>query len=216
VRALEEGGVLRDRLAAHEPELRRVREAAERAPDGRLGLLVALAVMPALLERFEGAFSVAPPMDDRGRFLTGLGVTIAVGVAFEPGIALAIALVLMVQILGGARRGRGTAWSLGGILAACVLLFPFVPTIVAGGGAAFGSSVGSRDPWDLLRLSPGVAPGSWVVAWFLPVAAVAGLALASGERRGPALRAAAASPSTPTNTAESANGRVSTARRSRG
>jgi hypothetical protein len=159
--------------------------------DGRFGLLVALAVLPALLERFEGAFSADPPMDERGRFLTGLGVTIAVGVAFEPGIALAVAIVLVVQILGGSGRRRGLAWSLGGILAACVLLFPFVPTVVAGGAAALGSSVGSHDPWDLLRLSPGVAPGSWVVAWFLPIAALAGLALASGERRAPALRAGA-------------------------
>ncbi|MEX0984185.1 MAG: glycosyltransferase, partial [Actinomycetota bacterium] len=160
--------------------------------DGRLAITVALVVLPSILERFEGAFGSADPPDTRWRFVTGLGVTIAIGVAFEPGVLLAVAILLFVQVLGGRRRGRGLAWSLGALVAAAVLLFPFVPTIAAGAAAALGSGIGSANPWDVLRLSPGVAPGSWAPAWFLPVAAIAGLALSGEERRGPALRAGAA------------------------
>jgi GT2 family glycosyltransferase len=160
--------------------------------EGRLALLVALAVMPALLERLEGAFGDTAPAESRWRFLTGLAITLAVGVAFEPGVGLAFAVLLGVQLIGGARRGRGAAWSLGAVVGAAVLLFPFAPTLAAGGGAAFGSTVGTSEPWDLLRLAPGTAPGSWAPAWFLPVAALAGLAVAEARYRGPALRCAAA------------------------
>jgi len=160
--------------------------------EGRLSLLVALAVLPAIVERLETAFGRAEPADDRGRFVTGLGVTLAVGIAFEPGIVLAVAVLVVVQVVGGDRRLRGLGWSTAGLLAAAVLLFSFVPTLVAGGGAALGAGIGQPDPWALSRTVLGDAPGAWAPAWFLPVAALVGLALAGGERRGPAVRAATA------------------------
>src|SRR5205823_13961395 len=61
--------------------------------------------------------------------------------------------------------------------------------LVAGHGAALGSEVGASDPWHLVRLAFVDGPATWTPAVFLPVAALLGLALASGERRGPALRA---------------------------
>jgi hypothetical protein len=51
--------------------------------------------------------------------------------------------------------------------------------------------VGEPDPWRILRLVLGPAPGSWLVAAFLPLAALAGLALARDRFRGPAVRLAA-------------------------
>lgn len=157
--------------------------------EGRLSMLVALAAMPALLERLEVAFTAVDPVDGRWRFVAGLGVTIAIAVAFEPGILLAVALALLVSLVASPRRLAGLGRVVTGVLAAAVLLFPFVPTLAAGGGAALRSEIGTLDPWSVLRLALGPAPGSWVPALFLPVAAALGLALASEERRAPAARA---------------------------
>src|SRR5207247_780968 len=55
--------------------------------------------------------------------------------------------------------------------------------------AALGAEVGASDPGRLGRLAFEDGPATWAPAVFLPVAALLGLALASGERRGPALRA---------------------------
>jgi hypothetical protein len=52
------------------------------------------------------------------------------------------------------------------------------------------SRVGEPDPWRLLRLALGHAPGDWQPALVLPVGAVLALALARGPRRGPAARTA--------------------------
>ena len=40
------------------------------------------------------------------------------------------------------------------------------------------SGIGQLDPWKLLRVSLGHAPGDWTPASFLPLAALLGLALA--------------------------------------
>jgi len=202
--------------------------------DGRIALLTALIVLPALVERLEVAFASAEPPDGRWRSIAGLAVTIAVGVAFVPGLLLAIGVVALVQLVAGSRRGRGLGIvalsSLGAAillfpfvpslvaghgaalgselgssdpwhrarglwivalssLGAAILLFPFVPSLVAGHGAALGSELGSSDPWHLARLAFEDGPATWTPALFLPVAALLGLALASGDRRGPALRA---------------------------
>jgi hypothetical protein len=75
------------------------------------------------------------------------------------------------------------------LLVAAVLLFPFVPALVTGGGVGLSSEIGTVDPLALGRLALGNAPGSWAVAWFLPIAALLGLSLTTGERRGAAVRA---------------------------
>src|SRR6266581_3792416 len=157
--------------------------------DGRVALLTALIVLPALVERLEVAFASAEPPDGRWRSIAGLAVTIAVGVAFVPGLLLGIGVVALVQVVAGSRRARGLAIVALSSVGAAILLFPFVPSLVAGHGAALGSELGSSDPWHLVRLAFEDGPATWTPALFLPVAALLGLALASGDRRGPALRA---------------------------
>ncbi|MGZ4149863.1 MAG: glycosyltransferase family 2 protein [Actinomycetota bacterium] len=156
--------------------------------DGRLSVLAALVVLPPIVERVDVAFRSEPPPDGRWRFTAGLAVTLAVGVAFEPGVALAVAVLLVVSLLFGAARARGLGVVALAALGAAVLVFPFVPTLLAGGAASLGALVGTTDPWRTLRLVLGEAPGSWPVAYFLPLAAVLALSLARGEQREPARR----------------------------
>ncbi|HTG46375.1 MAG TPA: glycosyltransferase [Actinomycetota bacterium] len=158
--------------------------------DGRIALLVALAAMPPIVERLEVAFGSDDPPSGRWRFVAGLAVTIAVAVAFVPGVLLAVGVLTIVQLVFGDRRRRGLAALALALVGAAVLSFSFVPSLAAGGGRALGSVIGSLNPWDVLRLALGGGPGTWAPALFLPVAAVFGLALASGPRRAPALRAA--------------------------
>jgi GT2 family glycosyltransferase len=158
--------------------------------EGRIGLLFALALMPPLVERVDTAFRRDEPPDGRWRFAAGMAVTIAVGVAFVPGMVLAAVVATAVAMLFAPARVRGLALTIGALVGATILLFPFVPTVLGAGAHGLWSGVGQPDPWKLLRLSLGHAPGDWQPALVLPVAAVFGLALARGERRGPAARTA--------------------------
>jgi hypothetical protein len=157
--------------------------------EGRLAFLVALAVLPAIFERVETAFGREEPSDERWRFVAGVGVTLAVLVAFVPGALLAVGVLVVVHLVSGPARLRGLgSMALASVIAA-VLLFPFVPTLVAGGGEALVSQVGTSDLSQLARLAPGGGPGTWVVALFLPVAALVSFALVNAELRGRAIRA---------------------------
>ena len=158
--------------------------------DGRIALLVAMAALPAVVERLEVAFGPTEPVDGRWRFTAGFAVTLAVGAAFVPGLLLAAVLVAIVELLGGRSRVRGLALFALSAVGAVILLFPFLPTMVAGGGAALRSEIGTTDPWQVLRLALGAAPGAWGVAVFLPIAALLGLALTGAEHRGRAARVA--------------------------
>ena len=124
--------------------------------EGDLGLLVALAVLPAVFERVESAFAAEEPSDGRWRFIAGTGVTIAVLVAFLPGAALAVALLVIVQVAAGASRGRGLSLILSAVVVAAALLFPFVPTLVRT-GAALAGYLGTTDLASLVRLARGGA-----------------------------------------------------------
>jgi len=157
--------------------------------EGRLDLLVALAIMPAIYERVEAAFDAEEPTDGRWRFVAGVGVTLAVLVAFLPGAVLAVAVLVAVQLLTGRSRIRGLGMVALASVAAAVLLFPFVPTIVAGEGAALTSQIGTTDLTRLARLAPGGGPGTWVVALFLPLAALFSFALVGADLRVRAIRA---------------------------
>jgi len=157
--------------------------------EGRIALLFVLAVMPALVERVDAAFAGAEPSDGRWRFTVGLAVTVAVATAFVPGVVLAVVLVALVGLALGSGRARGLVLTGGALVGAAVLLFPFVPTIADQGGSGLWSGIGQLDPWKVIRVSLGRAPGDWAPAAFLPVAALLGLALAGGERRGQAARA---------------------------
>ena len=156
--------------------------------EGRIDLLVALSVLPALVERLEVAFGRAALTDGWWRFVAGLAVSLAVGVAFLPGIALAAGVWLVVQIVVGASRSRGIRLVATATVGAALLLFPFLPTLTAGAGAAFGSAVGTTDLGAIGRLALGGGPGTWVIAAFLPVAALLAFALAGTEHRGLAVR----------------------------
>ena len=160
--------------------------------EGRLGLLIALAVLPAAAERIEAAFARDEPSGGTPRFVAGSAVTFAVGAASYPGILLAIAVLITIRVLSGPARGRGLLLTGAGAVGAAVLLFPFVPTLLADGGRALSSLVGTTEPVRLARLSLGPGPGTWPVAAFLPIGAALGLGLVRGELRGPAARAAVA------------------------
>jgi hypothetical protein len=160
--------------------------------EGRLGLLIALAVLPAAAERIETAFSRDEPPGGRPRFVAGSAVTFAVGLASYPGILLAISVLVVIRVLTGPERGRGLLLTATAAVGAAVLLFPFVPTLLADGGRALSSLVGTTEPDRLARLSLGSGPGTWPVAAFLPIGAVLGLGLVRGELRGPAARATVA------------------------
>ena len=71
------------------------------------GSLVALCVLPVLLERLEVAFGRGDLPDGRWRFIAGLAVTLAVGIAFMPGVALAAAVLVVVQLALRLRARRG-------------------------------------------------------------------------------------------------------------
>ncbi len=157
---------------------------------GRLDLLLALAVLPAASERLEVAFGPEEPPDGRWRFVVGVGVTFAVLMAFLPGAMLAIVVIVVVQLITAPEKGRGLVLSLASLAAAAVLLLPFVPTLLAGGGAAFTSYVGTTDIADLARLAFGPGPGTWVIAAFLPIAAALAFALVGPAYRIRAFRAA--------------------------
>jgi GT2 family glycosyltransferase len=160
--------------------------------EGRLGLLIALAVLPAAAERIGTAFARGAPAGDSPRFVAGTAVTLAVAVASYPGIVLAILVLVLVHAASGPLRGRGLALTGAAAVGAAVLLFPFVPTLLADGGLALASLIGTTEPARLARLALGPGPGTWPVAAFLPIAAVLGLGLVRGELRGPAARAALA------------------------
>ncbi|CAN5774384.1 hypothetical protein BH18ACT17_BH18ACT17_00980 [soil metagenome] len=157
--------------------------------EGRVDLLVALAVLPALFERVESAFGAEEPADGRWRFVAGVGVTLAVLVAFLPGGLLAVGVLVGVQLVAGSARARGLVTMVLAAAVAGVLLFPFVPTLVAGGGHALVSRIGTTDLPGLARLAPGGGPGTWVVALFLPIASFVSFALVGADLRARVVRA---------------------------
>ena len=156
--------------------------------DGRVDVLVALAALPALADRLESAFDAEAPAQRR-RFVVGLGVALAVGVSFFPGIAPAFLVLVAVRVLAAPARLRGIGLTAGGVVVGALLVLPFLPSLAAADAAALGSSVGTLDVHRIGRLGLGPGPGTGPIAWFLPIAAVFALSLASGEVRGRALRA---------------------------
>jgi hypothetical protein len=155
---------------------------------GRLDLLVALAVLPAVSDRLDAAYGAESPARPL-RFSVGLGASIGVGVAFLPGILPAIAVLALVQLLAGRHRGRGLLISLASVVVAAALVFPLVPDLVKAPAAGLSSHVGTLDFSLLTRLAPGTGPGSWPVAWFLPVAALVAFSVVGPGHRARAWRA---------------------------
>lgn len=157
--------------------------------EGRIALLVVLGTLPAVWDRLDAAFSKPGPSVRMPRFVVGLGVAVAIGVAFEPGVLLGIGVVAAAQLLGGRRRGRGLTLAVGGGVAAAALVFPMIEDLVRAPAAGLSSLVGRADVWSILRLAPGGGPGTWAVAAFLPIAAALCFAVVGREHRLRAWRA---------------------------
>lgn len=151
---------------------------------GRVDVMVALITLPWLAARVAAPFGgPVPPV----RWAVGTGVVLALAGSFLPQVWAPLALLALAWAATGrgvAGRARGLALALGAAAVAAALVFPFAARLLRaeGGGLA---DLGGAAAWSLLRLSPGPAPGSWVPAFFLPVAGALALALARGrERRG--------------------------------
>ncbi|HLB61490.1 MAG TPA: glycosyltransferase family 2 protein [Actinomycetota bacterium] len=159
--------------------------------EGRVGLLVALAAVPAVGERLEAAFARERP-ERTLRLVAGAGAALGLAVSFFPGIVPAFGLLLLVQVLFGRARARGLAIGLGMAVVAGVLVFPSVPAFLLDPAGAFSSGIGTADFGDVVGQILGPSPGSWIVAWFLPIAALLGFLVAGERDRGRANRALAA------------------------
>jgi hypothetical protein len=156
--------------------------------EGRLSLMVSLAVLPFAWDRIDAAFRRRAP-ERPYRLAAGFGVALAIGVAFAPAIVLPVAAFVAANLLAGRRRDRGSMLVALGIGAAVLLAFPVVLAAAGDPAAALTSGIGTSDVWSLLRLAPGDGPGTWTVAAFLPVAAVVCFAGVADPHRGRAWRA---------------------------
>ncbi len=157
--------------------------------EGRLPVLVALAVVPVVADRLEAAFG-REPQARPVRLGVGLGAALAVGAGFLPGIVPGALLLLAVQVLGGRRRGRGLLVSLIAAVTAAALVFPMLPAIAQAPSAALASHLGTLSFGLLARLSPAPGAGTWAAAWFLPVAALIAFSVVGPGHRARAWRAA--------------------------
>lgn len=158
--------------------------------EGRIGLLVGMAALPVVWERMDAAFGRRRP-DRPFRSGVGLGAAVAIAISFEPGLLLAVVLIAAAHLLAGRRRDRGLWLSLVGGVTAVLLALPVVADVVSDPAASLSSFVGTDDPWAVLRLVPGGAPGTWALAAFLPISALLCFAAVEREHRGRAWRAMA-------------------------
>ena len=140
---------------------------------GRIPVLVMLAVLPVLAGRLHIAFSwsgIRPV-----RFVAATGIVLAAGVAFFPGTALAGALLFLAWFVVPGREERrlpGLGLVMGGAIVAGLLILPQALDLIAGAGHGLASTAGRPSFPLLARLAPGGTTGSWSVAWFLPAAAI--------------------------------------------
>jgi GT2 family glycosyltransferase len=153
------------------------------ASEGRIATLLLLVALPWLWARLGEAFGPGGPPHP-WRWAVGTGMGLALVTAFFPTAWVAAATVILPAVILPPRRGnpaRGFALTAVVAAVAAALVFPLTAVLVAEGGAAAVEGVGRADFAALLRLAPGPAPGSWIVALFLPVAGVLSLAVIEGE-----------------------------------
>src|SRR5436309_2956953 len=156
--------------------------------EGRIEVLVALAVLPAVADRLDAAFGRGSP-GSSFRFVVGMGSALAIGVAFFPGILLPVAALAALQLIAGRSRGRGLALAAVATAVAAILVAPAVPDIATSPASELSSLVGEPSFSLLARLAPGPGPGTWPVAWFLPAAALVAFSLVGPGYRVRAWRA---------------------------
>jgi GT2 family glycosyltransferase len=156
--------------------------------EGRIPVLVFLAVLPWLVAKLfdvPALGSVAPAF----RWVVGFAVGMGLLVAFYPGGAVAIGLVVLCALLvppAGAGRGRTPALAAGGVIGAAILSFPVTLALIRGNGHGLADQVGAPSFASLARLVVAHGPGDWSLGFYLPVAAAVSLLFVSG----PATRAA--------------------------
>jgi GT2 family glycosyltransferase len=158
---------------------------------GRIDLLVALAALPPLVERLGAAFG-GRAARDRLRLAAGIGVAAAIGASFLPGILLPAIVATVVFAAASSERLRGLSTAGLGLALGVLLVFPLVPDLVAHAGPTLSSFVGVPRFSALVRAVLGPGPGSWGIAWFLPLGALASIVVVRREHRRAANRLAAA------------------------
>lgn len=156
--------------------------------EGRMGVLVLLAALPAAWDRLDVLFAAERP-ERLGKAIVSLGVAAAVGTAFFPGTVLALGPIVLALLLAGRHRGRGLLLTVAGAVAAAALVFPILADLLKAPGAELSSRVGTTDLWAIARLAPGGGPGTWTIATFLPIAAIVCFGVVGSEHRGRAWRA---------------------------
>lgn len=162
--------------------------------NGRIGPLVLFALAPFIVSgyiRASGFGGISDP-ERRVRALFGLGVTVAVSVAFFPPAALFVALVALTFFVGSLCTGRdvvaalrGLVVAIAGVVVAGVLLLPWASTVVdfRDDPGAFGFSFNFPDLAlsDVMRFHTGPSGGG-IASWGLYAAAAFALVVASGPR----------------------------------
>ena len=156
--------------------------------EGRLSLLIVLAILPLASDRIDAAFARRAP-ERPFRFGVGLGVALSIGAAFAPAVVLPVGAFAVANLIAGRRRGRVSALVALAVAVGTLLAFPVVLGAAGDPADALTSSIGTPDVWFLLRLAPGSGPGTWAVAAFLPLAAIVCFAGAGDPQRARAWRA---------------------------
>jgi GT2 family glycosyltransferase len=154
------------------------------ASEGSLPGGAFLVAAPWLLVRVGEGFEASGPGRPL-RWIVGTGVGMAVTASFFPAVWLAAAFLVAVTVLAPGRFRavpRGVGLAVLGAVAGAALIFPLVMEMVRAGGGAGVGAAGSADPGAVLRLSPGGAPGGFLSALFLPVAAMVCFPLADDRR----------------------------------
>jgi hypothetical protein len=98
-------------------------------------------------------------------------------------------VLFVVRVLFAPARLRGAGLAIGSGVVGAALLFPMIPGLADGGGAALSSRIGTTQMSAVARLALGSGPGTWMIAWFLPVAAAVAFSFVTLEDRGRAVRA---------------------------
>jgi GT2 family glycosyltransferase len=168
---------------------------------GRLDAMVAFALAPWVLSALMRATALDPYDVGLGRHgrppwraqLLGLGVMVAIGIAFVPAMAVVVlvggaGLWLGSLLVGGASGARGAIrTAIGGVVVALVLCAPWVIGTVLSGPHAIGvfglpSALSATPGWtELLRFDLGPVGGS-PLSWLLLAAALLPVILGAGPR----------------------------------
>jgi GT2 family glycosyltransferase len=155
------------------------------ASEGRIATSVLLVALPWLWRRLRDAFAPGGP-EHPLRWTVSTAMGLAVSIAFFPGTWAPVAVMLVPLLIVPEDRGsrvRGVLLSAAVAVVAAILVFPTVAALAAAGGAPGVDVAGSPSYGELLRLSPGPAPGSGAAAYFLPLAGLLSFVLAGDTAR---------------------------------